>query len=84
MPAGYWPLWSSRRNLPRPPWSIAGSRVPSGTGKDGDDQNYGESAGVVAAMSTRGLVWTAGGCAVRRRPENSGGADGGVGREREG
>ena len=61
LPAGYWPLWSSRRNLPRPPWSVAGSRVPSGTGKDGDGQNYGESAGVVAAMSRRGLVWTAGG-----------------------
>lgn len=49
-----------------------------------DGQNYGESAGVVAAMSTRGLVWTVGGCAVRRRPENSGGAGGGAGREREG
>ena len=38
LPAGYWPLWSSRRNLPRPPWSVAGSRVPSATGKDGDGQ----------------------------------------------
>src|SRR3954470_6211765 len=70
LPAGYRPLWSSRRNLPRPPWYVAGSRVPSATGKDGDgkpppldDQNYGGSAGVVAAMSRRGLVWTAGGAA---------------------
>ena len=45
-----------------------------------DDQNYGESAGVVAAMSRRGLVWMAGGCAVRRRPENRGGAGVGAGR----
>ena len=38
LPAGYWPLWSSRRNLPRPPWYVAGSRVPSATGKDGEGQ----------------------------------------------
>ena len=38
LPAGYWPLWSSRRKLPRPPWYVAGGRVPSATGKDGDGQ----------------------------------------------
>ena len=38
LPAGYWPLWSSRRNLPRPPWYVASGRVPSATGKDGDGQ----------------------------------------------
>ena len=38
LPAGYWPLWSSRRNLLRPSWYVAGSRVPSATGKDGDGQ----------------------------------------------
>ena len=84
MPAGYWPLWSSRRKLPRPPWYVAGGRLPFATRKDGDGQNYDQSAGVVAAMSRRGLVGTAGGCVVRRRPENSGGASGGAGREREG
>ena len=36
--AGYWPLWSSRRNLPRPPWYVAGGRVSSAIGKDGDGQ----------------------------------------------
>ena len=32
--AGYWPLW----NLPWLLWSVAGSRVPSATGKDDDGQ----------------------------------------------
>ena len=35
--AGYWPLWS-RPKLSRPPWYVAGGRVSSTTGKDGDDQ----------------------------------------------
>ena len=85
--AGYWPLWSTRRKLPWPLWYVAGGRIPSSAGYDGDGQissnrrlKYGESAGVVAPMSRRGLVWTAGGCTVRRRLENSDGAGGGVGR----
>ena len=36
--AGYWPLWSSYRKLPRPPWYVAGGRIPSATGNDGDGQ----------------------------------------------
>ena len=36
--AGYWPLWSSRWKLSRPPWYVASDRVPSATGKDGDSQ----------------------------------------------
>ena len=36
--AGYWPHWSSRRKLLRPPWYVAGGRVPSATGKDDDGQ----------------------------------------------
>ena len=66
--AGYWPLWSSRWKLSRPPWYVASDRVPSATGKDGDSQtfsderqNYSKSVGVVAAMSRRGFVWPAGG-----------------------
>ena len=38
LPAGYWPLWSSRRKLPRPLWYVTSGRVPSATGKDGDGQ----------------------------------------------
>ena len=39
--AGYWPLWSTRQKLSWLPWSInvAGGRIPSGTGYDGDGQN---------------------------------------------
>ena len=37
LPTGYWPLWS-RRKLMRPPWYVAGGRVSSATGKDGDGQ----------------------------------------------
>ena len=36
--AGYWPLWSTRRKLPWPPWYVAGGRIPSATGYDGDGQ----------------------------------------------
>ena len=59
--ADYWPLWSTRRKLRWPPWYVADGRIPSVTGYDGDGQNSYESAGVVAAMSRRGLVWMAGG-----------------------
>ena len=38
LPTGYWPLWSSRRKLPRTPWYVAGGRIPSATGKDDDGQ----------------------------------------------
>ena len=37
--AGYWPLWSTRRKLPWPPWYVAGGRIPSGTGYGGDGKN---------------------------------------------
>ena len=36
--AGYWLLWSTRRKLPWPPWYVAGGRIPSATGYDGDGQ----------------------------------------------
>ena len=36
--ASYWPLWSTRRKLPWPPWYVAGGRIPSATDYDGDDQ----------------------------------------------
>ena len=38
--AGYWPLWSTCRELSWPPWSInvVGGRIPSATGYNGDDQ----------------------------------------------
>ena len=38
LPADYWPLWSSRRKLPRTPWCVAGGPVPSAAGKDRDGQ----------------------------------------------
>ena len=66
--AGYWPLWSTRRKLPWPPWYVTCSRIHSAAGYDGDGQtssdrrpNYGKSAGVVAAMARRGLLLTTGG-----------------------
>ena len=39
LPAGDWLLWS-RRKLPRPPWYVAGGRLPFATGKDGDGQTF--------------------------------------------
>ena len=36
--AGYWPLWSTRLNLRWPPWYVAGGRIPSSTGYDGDGE----------------------------------------------
>ena len=36
--AGYWPLWSTRRKLPWPPWYVAGGDIPSTTGYNGDGQ----------------------------------------------
>ena len=29
--AGYWPLWSTHRKLPWPPWYISGGRIPTHT-----------------------------------------------------
>ena len=38
LPAGYWPLWSSSRELLRTSWCVVGGPVPFAAGKDGDGQ----------------------------------------------